>query len=145
MSMKNSNDITGNRSRDLPVCSTVPQPPRHRVPYSGTTPNLPLKLALTLLVTTQPFTDHFIFVTVRLFIHFREVEINTDFIFRKLKKMELRSLHFWFSTPLENNFSLLSRKYKVFLDSAPTHTIRVFRTTTMGFIVGNILLNNRIC
>jgi hypothetical protein len=30
--MKNSNDTIGNRSRDLPVCSAVPQPLRHRVP-----------------------------------------------------------------------------------------------------------------
>jgi hypothetical protein len=29
--MKNS-DIIGNRSRDIPVCSAVPQPLRHRVP-----------------------------------------------------------------------------------------------------------------
>ena len=26
MSMKNSNDTIGNRTRDLPVCSAVPQP-----------------------------------------------------------------------------------------------------------------------
>jgi hypothetical protein len=26
--MKNSNDTIGNRTRDLPVCSAVPQPPR---------------------------------------------------------------------------------------------------------------------
>ena len=26
MSMKNSNDTIGNRTRDLPACSTVPQP-----------------------------------------------------------------------------------------------------------------------
>jgi len=26
MSMKNSNDTIGNRTRDLPTCSTVPQP-----------------------------------------------------------------------------------------------------------------------
>jgi hypothetical protein len=32
MSMKNSNDIIGNRSRNLPGCSAVPQPLRHRVP-----------------------------------------------------------------------------------------------------------------
>jgi hypothetical protein len=32
MSMKNSNDTIGNRFRDLPVCSAVPQPLRHRVP-----------------------------------------------------------------------------------------------------------------
>jgi hypothetical protein len=34
MSMKNSNDTIGNRSRDLPSCSTVPQPLRHRVPLN---------------------------------------------------------------------------------------------------------------
>jgi hypothetical protein len=34
MSMKNS-DTIGNRSRDLPVCSTVPQPLRYRVPPTG--------------------------------------------------------------------------------------------------------------
>jgi hypothetical protein len=32
LSMKNSNDTIGNRSRDLPVCSAVPQTLRHRVP-----------------------------------------------------------------------------------------------------------------
>jgi hypothetical protein len=32
MSMINSNDTIGNRFRDLPICSTVPQPLRHRVP-----------------------------------------------------------------------------------------------------------------
>jgi hypothetical protein len=31
MSMKNFNDTIGNRSRDLPVCSAVSQPLRHRV------------------------------------------------------------------------------------------------------------------
>jgi hypothetical protein len=31
MSIKNSNDTIGNRSRDLPVCSAVPQPLSHRV------------------------------------------------------------------------------------------------------------------
>jgi hypothetical protein len=34
--MKNSNDTIGNRSRDLPVFSAVPQPLRHRVPRSFT-------------------------------------------------------------------------------------------------------------
>jgi hypothetical protein len=33
LSMKNSNNIIGNRSRDLPVCSAVPQPLRHCVPH----------------------------------------------------------------------------------------------------------------
>jgi hypothetical protein len=32
ISMTNSNDTIGNRSRDLPVCSAVSQPLRHRVP-----------------------------------------------------------------------------------------------------------------
>jgi hypothetical protein len=30
MSMKNSNDTIGNASRDLPICSAVPQPRRHQ-------------------------------------------------------------------------------------------------------------------
>jgi hypothetical protein len=32
MSIKNSNNTIGNRTRDLPVCNAVPQPLRHRVP-----------------------------------------------------------------------------------------------------------------
>jgi hypothetical protein len=32
MSMKKSSDTIGNRTRNLPVCSAVPQPLRHRVP-----------------------------------------------------------------------------------------------------------------
>jgi hypothetical protein len=32
LSMKNSIDTIGNRSRDLPVCSALPQPLRHSVP-----------------------------------------------------------------------------------------------------------------
>jgi hypothetical protein len=31
--MKNSSDTIGNRYRDLPVCSAVPQPLHHRVPW----------------------------------------------------------------------------------------------------------------
>ena len=33
MSLKNSNDTIGNRTRDLPVCSAVPQPLRHLFPH----------------------------------------------------------------------------------------------------------------
>jgi hypothetical protein len=33
--MKITNDTIGNRSRDLPVCSTVPQPLRNRVPLEN--------------------------------------------------------------------------------------------------------------
>jgi hypothetical protein len=36
MSIKNSNDTIGNRSRDLPVCSAGPQPLRYRVPLTHT-------------------------------------------------------------------------------------------------------------
>jgi hypothetical protein len=32
MSMKNFSDTIGNRSRDVPVCSAMPQPLRQRVP-----------------------------------------------------------------------------------------------------------------
>jgi hypothetical protein len=32
MAMKKSSDTLGNRTRNLPVCSAVPQPLRHRVP-----------------------------------------------------------------------------------------------------------------
>jgi hypothetical protein len=35
MSMKNFNDAIGNRSRDLLVCSAVPQTLRHRMPHSN--------------------------------------------------------------------------------------------------------------
>jgi hypothetical protein len=34
MSPKIFNDTIGNRSRDLPVCSAVPQPLRHHVPHT---------------------------------------------------------------------------------------------------------------
>ena len=40
MSMKNSNDTIGNRTRDLPTCSAVPQPtapPRAPKAYGGVT------------------------------------------------------------------------------------------------------------
>jgi hypothetical protein len=37
LSMKNSSDTIGNRTRDIPVCSAVPQPLRHRVPRSVST------------------------------------------------------------------------------------------------------------
>jgi hypothetical protein len=32
MSVKNSSDTMGNRNRNVPACSAVPQPLRHRVP-----------------------------------------------------------------------------------------------------------------
>jgi hypothetical protein len=49
MFMKNSNNTIGNRSRDLPVCSAVPQPLRHRIPqmeyrHNLYSPNITSKL-----------------------------------------------------------------------------------------------------
>jgi hypothetical protein len=40
MSIKISSDTIGNRSRDLPVCSAVPQPLRHRVPVINLVPSI---------------------------------------------------------------------------------------------------------
>jgi hypothetical protein len=40
MSLENSNDTIGNRTRDTPVCSVVPQPLRHRAPVAYSTVNL---------------------------------------------------------------------------------------------------------
>jgi hypothetical protein len=37
--MKESSDTIGNQTRDLPVCSAVPQPLRHRVPHKITIQN----------------------------------------------------------------------------------------------------------
>jgi hypothetical protein len=46
MSKKDSNDAIGNRTRDFPVCSAVPQPMRHRVPL--------LLYVPTALILTRP-------------------------------------------------------------------------------------------
>jgi len=45
MSMKNSNDTIGNRTRDLPACSAVPQP--------TAPPRAPYTLSLLYLIITQ--------------------------------------------------------------------------------------------
>jgi hypothetical protein len=49
--MKNSNDTIGNRSRDLPVCSAVLQPLRHRVPRQGQSKTL-------IILLYQKFITH---------------------------------------------------------------------------------------
>jgi hypothetical protein len=70
MSMKNSSDTIGNRTRDLMVCSAVPQPLHHRLPHlaNSTVSNQrrpksrisslylshPLWNMLSLVQTTQP-------------------------------------------------------------------------------------------
>jgi hypothetical protein len=44
MSMKKSSTTIGNRTRDLPVCSAMPQPLRHRVPQNRQHLNINNKL-----------------------------------------------------------------------------------------------------
>jgi hypothetical protein len=53
MSMKNSNDTIGNRTRDLPACSVVPQP--------TVSPRAPLKPAIKL--NLEPITCRYILYT----------------------------------------------------------------------------------
>jgi hypothetical protein len=56
MSMKNSNDTNGNRSRNLPVCSTVPQTLRHRVPpIGGTSVYIREENASSVMVADRPY------------------------------------------------------------------------------------------
>jgi hypothetical protein len=50
MSMKNSYDTIGNQSRDLPVCSAVPQPLHHRVRFDGGTVIIQIAVAASLLL-----------------------------------------------------------------------------------------------
>jgi hypothetical protein len=57
--MKKSSDTIGNRTRDLPVCSAVPQPLRHRVPHrmaTGVLKYLVISVALRDLVTSFYFS-----------------------------------------------------------------------------------------
>jgi hypothetical protein len=71
MSMKNSNDTIGNRTRDLQVCSAVPQPTAPCVPqwsYLETKSQLAWKLASKSLVRT-------IVILLR---HFREAKQSTE-------------------------------------------------------------------
>jgi hypothetical protein len=58
MSMKNSNDIIGNRSRDTPVCSAVPQPLHYRVPHSLL--YFLIFSSLWLVTTVQFVVSHFL-------------------------------------------------------------------------------------
>jgi hypothetical protein len=44
MSMKNSNDTIGNRTRDLPACSAVPQSSRAVICTDGSTERLSLEI-----------------------------------------------------------------------------------------------------
>jgi hypothetical protein len=59
MSMKNSSDTIGNRNRDLPACSTVPQPtapPRTPV-ASGNATNKDTKLITLMILLFQGWSD----------------------------------------------------------------------------------------
>ena len=51
MSTKNSNDTTGNRTRDLPACSAVPQP--NKPPYSQDIRNYVLKTTITFIYASK--------------------------------------------------------------------------------------------
>jgi hypothetical protein len=53
MLMENTNDTIGNRSRDLPVCSALPQPLRYRVPQVQQVHN-----AISLRIPTSYFLSH---------------------------------------------------------------------------------------
>jgi hypothetical protein len=55
--MKKSRDTIGNRTRDLPVCSAVPQPLRHRVPHALTVPLLFYILTPTCFGSSFPSSE----------------------------------------------------------------------------------------
>jgi hypothetical protein len=60
MSMKNSNDIIGNRTRDLPACSAVPQPtalPQETITYIDFITNILGSLKYTAEVQASPYTS----------------------------------------------------------------------------------------
>ena len=58
MSMKNSNDTIGNRTRDLPACNTVPQPTaRSPTPYP-TVPSLYFPYCMYRLTSCLEFRIH---------------------------------------------------------------------------------------
>jgi hypothetical protein len=61
MSMKNSNDNIGHRSRDLPICSAVSQPLRHRVPQCGLAETRKLADEMENLVTADGEIFHLLF------------------------------------------------------------------------------------
>jgi hypothetical protein len=60
--MKNSNDTIGNRSRDLPICSAVPQPLRNQQTYPSertcTLQNLQLHVAFVYHMSTDRGESH---------------------------------------------------------------------------------------
>jgi hypothetical protein len=55
--MKNSNDTIGNRSRDLSVCSAVPQPLLRRVPHFNIVVQIKTKFKLFLLTYLYNYTN----------------------------------------------------------------------------------------
>jgi hypothetical protein len=61
--MKKSSDTIGNRTRDLPVCSAVPQPLRHRLPATNKKDKLKIPQTKLLLVVKSKTTLIFIIKT----------------------------------------------------------------------------------
>jgi hypothetical protein len=84
MSMKNSNDTIGNRTSDLPACSTVPQPttPQRTAPY------LKLYKNFGILFSTENFVSIFIstLLQTRLPLHLCRSVAHT-FVIDKLKQL----------------------------------------------------------
>jgi hypothetical protein len=60
MSMKKSSDTIGNRTRDLPVCSAVPQPLRHRVYAILTAQKMPLNINTLCFSHNLLLSEHFV-------------------------------------------------------------------------------------
>jgi len=59
MSMKKSNDTIGNRTRDLPACSAVPQPPRVPSVFNvASTNSIPFEFSQILSHFSRNDTDY---------------------------------------------------------------------------------------
>jgi hypothetical protein len=87
--MKNSNDTIGHRSRNIPVCSAVPQPLRHRVPLRI------LKLHVNWTRITGTFHEDqytFLIISRSFLLRMRNV---SDKSCREIKTHILCSIHFF--------------------------------------------------
>jgi hypothetical protein len=98
LSMKNSSDIMGNRTRDLPVCSAVPQPLRHRVPY--------LKMVITEYIRNADRailnTDCAILNTDRAILNTDRAILNTDRAILNMDRAVLNTDRAILNTVFEN-------------------------------------------
>jgi len=76
--MKNSSDPNGNRTRDLPTCSAVPQPTAPpRTPHNvGSKSNNSNKLMVIMVVMMMMMIIIIIIIIINLFSEFRGCSIN---------------------------------------------------------------------